>query len=284
MTDYEDALKKSSLGAEALIESVDPTRVDAIRSRLNQETKAELNTTQRSEEDVVSVPAEFRLQAATRAGGDDASIVRVLALGSAPSKIEESPLDSELPERGLAVAHLADLMAKSALGDHGAFGELYDLTVRRIHSVALRVLRSPEHAEEVTQEVYVEVWQQSARYTPAKGSVLAWIATMAHRRAVDRVRSVSSEVSRDHRFASESVDPEVDRVWDRVAQNHDVDRVRAAMQALTPIQREALTLAYFEGLTQSQIADRLDVPLGTVKTRIRDALKKLAEILGGDGP
>jgi RNA polymerase sigma-70 factor, ECF subfamily len=181
-------------------------------------------------------------------------------------------------------AELVELMAKSALGDHGAFAELYDLTVRRIHGVVLRVLRSPEHAEEVTQEVYVEVWQQSARYTPAKGSVLAWIATMAHRRAVDRVRSVSSEVTRDHKYAYESVDPEVDRVWDRVAQNHDVDRVRAAMQALTPIQREALTLAYFDGLTQSQIAEQLDLPLGTVKTRIRDALKKLAETLGAGEP
>jgi RNA polymerase sigma-70 factor (ECF subfamily) len=175
-------------------------------------------------------------------------------------------------------------MAKSAHGDHGAFAQLYDLTVRRIHGVALRVLRSPEHAEEVTQEVYVEVWQQSARYTPAKGSVLAWIATMAHRRAVDRVRSVSSEVTRDHRYAYESVDPEIDRVWDRVAQNHDVDRVRWAMQSLSTIQHEALTLAYFDGLTQSQIADRLGVPLGTVKTRIRDALRKLGETLGGGGP
>jgi RNA polymerase sigma-70 factor (ECF subfamily) len=175
-------------------------------------------------------------------------------------------------------------MAKSALGDHGAFAELYDLTVRRIHGVVLRVLRSPEHAEEVTQEVYVEVWQQSARYTPAKGSVLAWIATMAHRRAVDRVRSVASEVTRDHKYAYESIDPEVDRVWDRVAQNHDVDRVRWAMQNLSSIQHEALTLAYFDGLTQSQIADRLGVPLGTVKTRIRDALKKLGETLGGGGP
>jgi RNA polymerase sigma-70 factor (ECF subfamily) len=101
---------------------------------------------------------------------------------------------------------------------------------------------------------------------------------------VDRVRSVSSEVTRDHKYAYESVDPEVDRVWDRVAQNHDVDRARAAMQALTPIQREALTLAYFDGLTQSQIAEQLDLPLGTVKTRIRDALKKLAETLGAGEP
>ena len=176
---------------------------------------------------------------------------------------------------------LVDLMARSARGDHGAFAALYDLTSRRVHGVVLRVLRSVEHAEEVTQEVYVEVWQQSARYTPAKGSVVAWIATMAHRRAVDRVRSVSSEVSRDHRYAYQNTDPEVDRVWDSVAQQHDVDRVRQAMQHLTSIQRQALTLAYFDGLTQSHIADLLNLPLGTVKTRIRDALRRLGEVLGG---
>jgi RNA polymerase sigma-70 factor, ECF subfamily len=180
-------------------------------------------------------------------------------------------------------AELVDLMARSARGDQGAFAELYDLTSRRVHGVVLRVLRSPEHAEEVTQEVYVEVWQQSARYTQARGSVLAWIATMAHRRAVDRVRSVSSEVNRDHRYAYQSLDPEVDRVWDSVAQKHDIARVREAMQSLTPIQRQALTLAYFDGMTQSQIAELLELPLGTVKTRIRDALKRLGEILGG-GP
>jgi RNA polymerase sigma-70 factor (ECF subfamily) len=174
-------------------------------------------------------------------------------------------------------------MARSARGDQVAFAELYDVTSRRVHGVVLRVLRSPEHAEEVTQEVYVEVWQQSARYTAARGSVLAWMTTMAHRRAVDRVRSVSSEVSRDNRYAYQSLDPEVDKVWDRVAQKHDIARVREAMQSLTPIQRQALTLAYFDGLTQSQIAELLGLPLGTVKTRIRDALKRLGEILGG-GP
>jgi RNA polymerase sigma-70 factor (ECF subfamily) len=180
-------------------------------------------------------------------------------------------------------AQLVDLMARSARGDQVAFAELYDVTSRRVHGVVLRVLRSPEHAEEVTQEVYVEVWQQSARYTPARGSVLAWITTMAHRRAVDRVRSVSSEVSRDNRYAYQSLDPEVDKVWDSVAQKHDIARVREAMQSLTLIQRQALTLAYFDGLTQSQIAELLGLPLGTVKTRIRDALKRLGEILGG-GP
>jgi RNA polymerase sigma-70 factor (ECF subfamily) len=94
---------------------------------------------------------------------------------------------------------------------------------------------------------------------------------------------VSSEVNRDHRYAYQSLDPEVDRVWDSVAQKHDVDRVREAMGLLTAIQRQALTLAYFDGMTQSQIAELLGLPLGTVKTRIRDALKRLGETLGS-GP
>jgi RNA polymerase sigma-70 factor, ECF subfamily len=198
-----------------------------------------------------------------------------------PGRQARSGYGAEPLGRDLQAAHLVDLMARSARGQQDAFAELYDLTVRRIHGVVLRVLRSLEHAEEVTQEVYIEVWQQSARYTPAKGSVLAWIATMAHRRAVDRVRSVSSEVSRDHRYAYQNTDPEVDKVWDSVSQQHDVDRVREAMQHLTSIQRQALTMAYFDGLTQSQIADLLNLPLGTVKTRIRDALRRLGEVLGG---
>lgn len=172
-------------------------------------------------------------------------------------------------------------MTKTARGHDVAFAELYDLTSRRIHGVVLRVLRSPEHAQEVTQEVYVEVWQQAPKYSAARGSVLAWMATMAHRRAVDRVRSVSSEVARDEKYAYREQDREGDEVWDNVAQKYDVQRVRQAMALLTPIQRQSLQLAYFDGLTQSQIAQLLKLPLGTVKTRIRDGLKRLGEALGG---
>ena len=144
----------------------------------------------------------------------------------------------------------------------------------------LRVLRSADHAAEVTQEVYVEVWRQSARYAPEKGSVLGWMTTMAHRRAVDRVRSVSSEVARDERYAVTGVDREVDHVWEGVEQRLDVERVRKGMTSLTAIQREALTLAYFGGYTQSQVASLLKLPLGTVKTRIRDGLIGLRDALG----
>ena len=144
-------------------------------------------------------------------------------------------------------AHLAELMALSSRGHEEAFAELYDRTSQRIYGIILRVLRSPDHAAEVTQEVYVEVWRQSARFSSAKGSVIAWITTMAHRRAVDRVRSVSSEVARDERYAFHGTDREIDQVWDGVEQRLDVERVRRGMASLTPIQREALTLAYFGG-------------------------------------
>ena len=189
----------------------------------------------------------------------------------------------ELPAHDLAAAHLADLMARCTSADHGAFAELYDLTMRRVYGIVLKVLRSPEHAQEVTQEIYVEVWKQASTYKPDKGSVIAWMATMAHRRAVDRVRSVSSEVARDERYAFTDLERESDEVWDSVAQKYDVQRVREALGHLTAIQRQAIQLAYYDGLTQSQIATALKLPLGTVKTRVRDGLRRLGDALGGAG-
>ncbi len=182
--------------------------------------------------------------------------------------------------RETEAARLVELMALSARGHEDAFAELYDLTSQRVYGIILRVLRSPDHAAEVMQEVYVEVWRQSARYSSTRGSVIAWMTTMAHRRAVDRVRSVSSEVARDERYALHRGDREIDQVWDGVEQRLDVERVRKGMASLTPIQREALTLAYFGGYTQSQVAQLLKLPLGTVKTRIRDGLIGLRDALG----
>ena len=199
--------------------------------------------------------------------------------GSGPGG-ESSRTGPELVGRESDVSHLADLVARSSRGHEAAFSELYDLTSSRIYGIILRVLRSPDHAAEVTQEVYVEVWRQSARYVPEKGSVLAWMATMAHRRAVDRVRSVTSEVARDERDAVIGVSRERDQVWEDVEQKLDVERVRKGMASLTTIQREALSLAYFGGYTQSQVASMLKLPLGTVKTRIRDGLIGLRDALG----
>jgi RNA polymerase sigma-70 factor (ECF subfamily) len=187
---------------------------------------------------------------------------------------------SEAVGRDAEAAHLAELVARSSRGHEEAFSELYDLTSSRIYGLVLKVLRSADHAAEVTQEVFVEVWRQSARYAPDKGSVLAWMSTMAHRRAVDRVRSVSSEVARDEHYAVTTVVREADHVWEDVEQKMDTERVRKGMASLTAIQREALGLAYFGGYTQTQVASLLKLPLGTVKTRIRDGLIGLRDALG----
>ena len=193
--------------------------------------------------------------------------------GGDPSRPGRTGRDAE-------AAHLADLVSRSSRNQQDAFAELYDLTSNRIYGVVWRVLRSADHAAEVTQEVYVEVWRQSARFDVAKGSVLAWMSTMAHRRAVDRVRSVTSEVARDERYAVAGTERDIDHVWEDVNQKMDEERVRKGMESLTPIQREALTLAYFGGYTQSQVATLLKLPLGTVKTRIRDGLIGLRDALG----
>jgi len=200
--------------------------------------------------------------------------------GSGDQSSRPRPVQGKTTGREAEAALLVDLMARSSRGHEDAFAELYELTSSRIYGTVLRVLRSSDHAAEVTQEVYVEVWRQSARYAPDKGSVLAWMTTMAHRRAVDRVRSVTSEVARDERYAVIGIDREVDQVWEGVEQRLDGERVRKGMTSLTAIQREALTLAYFGGYTQSQVASLLRLPLGTVKTRIRDGLIGLRDALG----
>lgn len=208
----------------------------------------------------------------------------VLVVDSSPpvgSGVPPRPADGTEWVPDLQSAHLVGLISQAARGDHLAFAELYDLTVGRVYGTVLKVVRSPDHAEEVTQEVYAELWQQAGRYSADRGGVVSWMVTVARRRAVDRVRSVSSEVARDQRYAG-AADPEIDEVWDRTRQKQDIERVRSGLRTLTDVQSEALALAYYEDLTQSQIARRLNVPLGTVKTRIRDAMRRLGEALGGE--
>ncbi|SDU90534.1 RNA polymerase sigma-70 factor, ECF subfamily [Microlunatus sagamiharensis] len=184
-----------------------------------------------------------------------------------------------LPADPETAAELVALMTRVAEGDQDAFSALYERTVRRVHGVVWRVLRSADHAAEVTQEVYVEVWRQAARYDASRGSVSAWMTTMAHRRAVDRVRSVTSETARIEHYSVREVGRDVDHVWEDVEQRVEADRVRQGLRSLSALQREVLTLAYFGGYTQNQIAALLQVPLGTVKTRVRDALIKLKAAL-----
>lgn len=179
-----------------------------------------------------------------------------------------------------SVHELYPLMSKVRDGDQKAFAHLYDATVRNVFGIVLHVLRDHAQAEEVTQEVYLEAWTQATRYDAGQGSVSAWLNTIAHRRAVDRVRSSERRSAREQRhFEQEPVllasDPS-----DLVADGDEGRRVRAALDTLPEGQRTALRLAYFEGKTQREVAEFLELPLGTVKTRIRDAMQRLRRHLG----
>lgn len=177
-------------------------------------------------------------------------------------------------------ARLVDLLQRSARGQEAAFAELYDLTCSRLYGVVLKVLRSPDQAAEVTQEVYVEIWRQASRFSTERGSVMSWMVTIAHRRAVDRVRSAVSESRRDSDWARLDAERPRDLVWDTLEHRLDTERVRKGMDSLTAVQREAVSLAYFSGYTHREVAGLLKLPLGTVKTRIRDGLIGLRDALG----
>ncbi len=183
---------------------------------------------------------------------------------------------------GSVDSELGALLVLSSRGDQAAFAELYDKTSARVFGLARRVVRDPAQAEEVTQEAYLDVWRQSARYDSSRGGVLAWILTITHRRAVDRVRSAESSKLRDTRFATLGDGAEFDEVVEAVTSSLDTARVRKALATLTEVQREALTLAYYGGYTYKEVSELLDVPLGTIKTRMRDGLIRLRDTLGVD--
>ncbi|MCW1805988.1 ECF RNA polymerase sigma factor SigK [Brachybacterium squillarum] len=174
---------------------------------------------------------------------------------------------------------LRDAILSVAAGDADSFAGLYDATSARVHGLVLRVLRDPAQAEEVTQEVYLEVFRRAAGFDPARGSALAWILTLAHRRAVDRVRSSQSQSDRDLAYESRANTQEPDPTGEAALATLEAQRVRTALEQLSERQAEAIRLAYLDGLTQTQVADRLGIPLGTAKTRLRDGLLALRRIV-----
>ncbi len=175
---------------------------------------------------------------------------------------------------------LASALEATASGDRSAFSTVYDMTAPRVLGLCRRILVDPHMSEEVAQEVFLEIWQTSSRFDAERGRGLTWILTMAHRRAIDRVRASQSSRDRDLRIGIRDFGEEVPGVESDVETSLEFERARVAMGRLTPLQREVLDLAYFGGLTQSEIAERLDTPIGTIKTRMRDALIRLRGLLG----
>ncbi|MEZ0577645.1 ECF RNA polymerase sigma factor SigK [Nocardioides sp. MH1] len=174
----------------------------------------------------------------------------------------------------------ATLLQQSARGDRAAFAALYDGTASRVHGLVLRVVRDPAQAEEVTQEAFLEIWRTASRFDPARGGALSWMMTIAHRKAVDRVRSAEASSRRDTTYQQQNQTIDHDATADAAQASLEARRVRAAVAQLTDVQREAIQLAYFGGYTHTEVAALLDLPVGTAKTRIRDGLIRLRDTIG----
>jgi RNA polymerase sigma-70 factor, ECF subfamily len=175
---------------------------------------------------------------------------------------------------------LTALLKRAGRGDKDAFAELYDATSARVYGLAVRVVRDPAQAEEVAQESFLEIWRGSARFDPDRGSAIAWMLTIAHRKAVDRVRSAEAASRRDTTYEQQNQLVVHDTTADAAHASLEARRVRSALTSLTEVQREALELAYFGGYTHTEVASMLDLPLGTAKTRIRDGLIRLRDAMG----
>jgi len=174
---------------------------------------------------------------------------------------------------------LDELLVDVGRGDEKAFEQVYDQLAPAVVGLARRVVRDPARAEEIAQEVFLSVWRQATRFEPAKGSARTWLMTLTHRRAVDVVRSAAASTRRDTAAAAEDVP--YDSVSEQATARIEGQQVRQCLGALTELQREAVTLAYFEGYTYPEVATLLQANVSTVKTRMRDGLIRLRDCLGG---
>ena len=186
----------------------------------------------------------------------------------------------DVPEDGTARDAVADLLLRVADGDRVAFAELYDSLSARVFGLILRVLVNRSQSEEVLQEVFLEIWQSASRFAPNKGQGRTWVMTIAHRRAVDRVRASQSSADRDVRAGLRDIGVAHDSVAERAELGIEGERVVEALAGLPQAQREAIVLAYYGGYSQNEIAALVGAPLGTIKTRMRDGLIRLRTAMG----
>lgn len=174
---------------------------------------------------------------------------------------------------------LDTVLTAVAGGDEAAFGQLFDALSPAVFGVSRRIIRDPSRAEEVAQEVFLQVWRTAARFDANRGSAKAWVLTLAHRRAVDAVRHDQAAADREAKY-----DWSPGRDYDHVAEDVTVGlehaQVRRCMGTLTDLQRESVELAYYSGYTYAEVAARLEANLATVKTRMRDGLIRLRDCLG----
>ncbi|SDJ03506.1 RNA polymerase sigma-70 factor, ECF subfamily [Rhodococcus triatomae] len=177
-------------------------------------------------------------------------------------------------------AALTTLLARIAAGERQAFGDFYSRTSSRVYGMVVRVLRDPGYSEETTQEVYLQVWRSAGSFDPNRGSALSWLITLAHRRAIDRVRSEQSAADRESVYGSTTRSTDFDTVAEEVVRRTEDDLVTDCLESLTDIQRTSVVLAYYRGLTYREVAQQLSVSLPTIKSRIRDGLIRLGRCLG----
>ncbi|MFF2720992.1 sigma-70 family RNA polymerase sigma factor [Streptomyces sp. NPDC058011] len=175
---------------------------------------------------------------------------------------------------------LQELMVLVARGDQDAFARVYEAVSGPVLGLVRSVLRDPAQSEEVAQEVLVEVWRTAPRYQASRGSAMNWVLTLAHHRAVDRVRSAEASAAREHKAALLDRTPAFDVVSEQVETRLEREQVRRCLRTLSELQRQSVTLAYYRGLTYREVAELLTVPLGTIKTRLRDGLIRLRDCLG----
>ena len=175
--------------------------------------------------------------------------------------------------------HLSALFRRVISGNQAALAEYYDSTASRVHGIVQRCLIDYSQSEEVTLEVYIEIWQNARTFDRPKGEILSWVFTIARRRAIDRVRAAQAARNRDVAIALRDRPIEFDSVSEAAAVHLEHQRAKEAMAVLTALQHESIKLAYFDGLTQNEIAERLGLPVSPVQTRMRDGLVRIRKHL-----